>query len=185
MIPIPHISPISPIRPISPISLISPICLISLILCLLLALPLSAQEPDSTAVQSRLPVFDELAPEVEVHQSESVNQLLLSRCTGVERKYETVKNGYRIQVYSNNDPKTAAKESSDVAEKVRNLNLGIDIYRTYNAPFWRVRLGNFRTQEDANEVLDELKDVIQKQLPELLETGSIYIVHDEEVVLIK
>lgn len=79
----------------------------------------------------------------------------------------------------------AARESSEIAEKVRNLSLGLDIYRTYNAPFWRVRVGNFRTQDEANEVLDELKDVLQKQLPELLETGSIYIVHDEEVVLMK
>ena len=163
----------------------SPIRPIIIILFLLLAVSLYAQEADTTAVPNRLPLFEELEPEVEVHQSESVNQLLLSRCTGAERKYETVKNGYRIQVYSNNNPKTAAKESSDIAEKVRNLGLGIDVYRTYNAPFWRVRLGNFRTQEDANEVLDELKDVIQKQLPELLETGSIYIVHDEEVVLMK
>jgi hypothetical protein len=33
--------------------------------------------------------------------------------------------------------------------------------------------------------MDELKDVLQKQLPELLETGGIYTVHDEEVVLMK
>ena len=149
--------------------------------------PVMAQDADSTAVSqpTRLTLFDELEPEIEVHQSESVNQLLLSRTMGVERKYETVKNGFRIQVYSSNDQRVAARESSDIAEKVRNLNLGLDIYRTYNAPFWRVRLGNFRTQEEANEVLDELRDVLQKQLPELLETGGIYTVHDEEVVLMK
>lgn len=143
------------------------------------------QETDSVAVPARLPLFEELEPEVEVHQSESVNQLLLSRTMGVERKYEAVQNGFRIQVYSSNNQRVAARESSEIAEKVRNLSLGLDIYRTYNAPFWRVRVGNFRTQDEANEVLDELKDVLQKQLPELLETGSIYIVHDEEVVLMK
>lgn len=162
------------------ISLISLIGLISLV-----SSALAQEQADSVSVPARLPLFEELEPEVEVHQSESVNQLLLSRAMGVERKYESVQNGFRIQVYSSNDQKVAARESSDVAEKVRNLNLGIDIYRTYNAPFWRVRLGNYRTQEDANEVLDELRDVLQKQLPELLETGSIYIVHDEEVVLMK
>lgn len=143
------------------------------------------QETDSVTVPARLPLFEELEPEVEVHQSESVNQLLLSRTMGVERKYEAVQNGFRIQVYSSNNQRVAARESSEIAEKVRNLSLGLDIYRTYNAPFWRVRVGNFRTQDEANEVMDELKDVLQKQLPELLETGSIYIVHDEEVVLMK
>lgn len=143
------------------------------------------QETDSVTMPARLPLFEELEPEVEVHQSESVNQLLLSRTMGVERKYEAVQNGFRIQVYSSNNQRVAARESSEIAEKVRNLSLGLDIYRTYHAPFWRVRVGNFRTQDEANEVLDELKDVLQKQLPELLETGSIYIVHDEEVVLMK
>lgn len=143
------------------------------------------QETDSVTMPARLPLFEELEPEVEVHQSESVNQLLLSRTMGVERKYEAVQNGFRIQVYSSNNQRVAARESSEIAEKVRNLSLGLDIYRTYNAPFWRVRVGNFRSQDEANEVLDELKDVLQKQLPELLETGSIYIVHDEEVVLMK
>ena len=145
--------------------------------------PVMAQDADS--IPARLPLFDEMAPEVEIHQSESVNQLLLSRTMGVERKYEAVKNGFRIQIYSSNDQRVAARESSDIAEKVRNLNLGLDVYRTYNAPFWRVRVGNFRTQDEANEVMDELKDVLQKQLPELLETGGIYTVHDEEVVLMK
>lgn len=145
--------------------------------------PVMAQDADS--IPARLPLFEEMEPEIEVHQSESVNQLLLSRTLGVERKYEAVKNGFRIQVYSSNDQRVAARESSDIAEKVRNLNLGLDVYRTYNAPFWRVRVGNFRTQDEANEVMDELKDVLQKQLPELLETGGIYTVHDEEVVLMK
>lgn len=145
--------------------------------------PVMAQDADS--IPARLPLFEEIEPEVEVHQSESVNQLLLSRTMGVERKYEAVKNGFRIQIYSSNDQRVAARESSDIAEKVRNLNLGLDVYRTYNAPFWRVRVGNFRTQDEANEVMDELKDVLQKQLPELLETGGIYTVHDEEVVLMK
>lgn len=145
--------------------------------------PVMAQDADS--IPARLPLFEEMEPEVEIHQSESVNQLLLSRTMGVERKYEAVKNGFRIQIYSSNNQRVAARESSDIAEKVRNLNLGLDVYRTYNAPFWRVRVGNFRTQDEANEVMDELKDVLQKQLPELLETGGIYTVHDEEVVLMK
>ena len=152
---------------------------------LLLVVPASAQEADSTAIPSRLPIFEELEPSVTVHQSEAIQGLLFSRSFGTDRQYETLKNGYRIQVFSSNDPKTAAKESADIAERIRSLALGFDIYRTYNAPFWRVRLGNYPTQADANEALEEFKDVISKQLPELLLSGSIYIVHDEEVVLVK
>ena len=163
------------IRHIGLIGLISLICLTA---------SAQAQEVDSTAVTT-LPLLEELAPEVEVHQSESVSRLLLSRAMGIERNYETVRNGYRIQVYSSNDQRNAGRESADIAEKLRGMDLGLEVYRTYNAPFWRVRLGNYRTQADANEVLEELTHVIEKQMPELLEKGSIYIVHDEEVVLMQ
>jgi len=132
-----------------------------------------------------LPLIEQLEPEVTIHQSESVNRLLVSRSLGIDRKYENVANGYRIQVYSSNNQKVANKESADIAEKVRNLDLGIEVYRTYHAPFWRVRLGNYRTQAEANEVLSELTEILQKQLPEVFERGNIYIVHDEEVVIMQ
>lgn len=157
-----------------------------LLLALSLTITQTAKcEQVSDSIPPTLFIIQELEPEVEIRQSENVSRLLLSRTLGVERTYETITNGYRIQVYSSNNQKVAAKESSDIAEKVRNLGLDIDIYRTYHSPFWRVRIGNYRTQEDANEVMEELKEVLSKQLPELLETGSIYIVHDEEVVLMK
>ncbi len=142
-------------------------------------------QTDTLPAQPTLPLFDELAPQVVVHQSEDIRALLISRTLGNDRAFETVKNGYRIQVYSSNNLKMAAKESSDVAEKMREMDLGLEVYRTYSAPFWRVRLGNYRTQADANEVIEELISVIQKQYPELLDKGSVYVVHDEEVVLMQ
>ena len=159
---------------------------ILLVVALVLGACVLAQEPsDSVAVSRRLIIFDELQPEVQVHQSEAVEQLLLSRVFGVERSYEHLQDGFRIQVYSSNDQRVSSKESSDIAEKVRELGLGIEVYRAYMAPFWRVRLGNYRTQQEAQEALDELRDIIAKQAPELLEKGSMYVVHDEEVVLMK
>lgn len=144
------------------------------------------EEMDSLAVESGpLRIFTELEPEVTVHQSESVERLLTSRVQGIEREVQTLKKGFRIQFYSSNDAKRAASESADVAEQLRKLNLGYDIYRTYNAPFWRVRVGNFETQEEANEVLEELLEVVRKQAPKLLEHGGVYSTHDEEVVIIR
>ena len=133
----------------------------------------------------RLQIFDEMEPNVTVYQSENVNRLITSRVLGVEPESTATGRGFRIQFFSSNDPQTAANESSKVAEQLRSLDLGYDIYRTYNAPFWRVRVGNFQTQEEANEVLGELLEVVRAQKPELLENGGIYTTHDDEVVLTK
>lgn len=143
--------------------------------------PIRAQEVavDSLPALEPLRIFTELEPEVTVHQSGSVERLITSRVQGVEREVTTVKKGYRIQFYSSNDAKRAANESAKVAEQLRKLNLGYDIYRTYQAPFWRVRVGNFETQEEANEVMDELLEIVRKQAPKLLENGGVYSTHDE------
>ena len=157
-----------------------------------MTVPVVAQEPvqEPTQEQTQQPaqtlrIFDEMEPNVTVYQSDNVNRLLTTRVLGIEADDITTGRGYRIQFFSSNDPKTAAAESSKVAEQLRSLSLGFDIYRTYNAPFWRVRVGDFQTQEEANEVLEELLEIVAKQKPELLEQGSVYTTHDDEVVLMK
>lgn len=153
-------------------------------LALLSVLACKAQAPaDSVPATSRLPIFDEMEPGVTVHQSESVNRLLTTRVLGSEQENTTIGRGYRIQFFSSNNPKTASAESSKVAEQLRSLDLGFDIYRTYNAPFWKVRVGNFLTPEEAQEALDELLPIIRQQKPELLENGGVYVTHEEEVIL--
>ncbi|MBR3646884.1 MAG: SPOR domain-containing protein [Paludibacteraceae bacterium] len=177
-----------------------PIRHIILAAALAMTMPVVAQEPAQEPVQApaqesaqtvtpepkpSLRIFDEMEPNVTVYQSENVNRLLTTRVLGVEADEITTGRGFRIQFFSSNDPKTAAAESSKVAEQLRSLSLGYDIYRTYNAPFWRVRVGDFQTQEEANEVLEELLEIVAKQKPELLEQGSVYTTHDDEVVLVK
>lgn len=65
--------------------------------------------------------------------------------------------GYRIQVFSDNNTRTAKVEARSMA---RNISERFPEYRTYviyNSPFWRLRVGDFLSEEDANDAAVEIK----------------------------
>ena len=66
--------------------------------------------------------------------------------------YITV-SGYRIQVFSDNHQ----GKSNYKAQLIRNLDPTIETYVSFTSPFWRLRVGDFRTYEEANTKLRELK----------------------------
>ncbi|MCM1505210.1 MAG: SPOR domain-containing protein [Muribaculum sp.] len=66
--------------------------------------------------------------------------------------------GYRIQVFSDNNAQTAKAEAS---ARARNVSAKFPEYATYvvfSSPYWRLRVGNFRTQEEANNAAHLLKE---------------------------
>lgn len=65
--------------------------------------------------------------------------------------------GYRIQVFSDNNARSAKTEARTQA---RNISARFPQHRTYvvyNAPFWRLKVGDFRNQQDAQQAADEIK----------------------------
>jgi len=68
--------------------------------------------------------------------------------TGTDGKSYLTFQGYRVQVYAGNDP-LHSKEEAFRREKEIKEALGIATYVMYNAPFWRLRVGDFDTQEEA------------------------------------
>ncbi|MCW3787998.1 SPOR domain-containing protein [Plebeiibacterium sediminum] len=64
--------------------------------------------------------------------------------------------GFRIQLYlgSNNNAK---KEASEVKAKVLSLFQDEKIYVMYEAPFWRVQVGDFRSKSESLELYRKLK----------------------------
>jgi len=66
--------------------------------------------------------------------------------------------GYRIQVFSDNNARTAKAEARS---RARNVSAKFPEYATYvvfSSPYWRLRVGNFRTQEEANNAAHMLKE---------------------------
>lgn len=65
--------------------------------------------------------------------------------------------GYRVQVFSDNNARTAKAEAS---AKRRAISAKFPQYQTYvryTSPYWRLKVGDFRTQQEANTAAEELR----------------------------
>ncbi len=120
-----------------------------------------------------LSIFDSL-PGVQIIQDSTVAVLLDEAVTG---KHELVEmDGYRVQIYSSNQQQMAKTEALDLEQKLRDA-VNQTIYVQYLPPFWKVRIGDFRTYEEAKEYKKEFVT----QFPALM--GDTYIVRDKIQVM--
>jgi hypothetical protein len=95
----------------------------------------------------------------------------------INGKHEMVEiDGFRVQIYSSNRQQTAKGEALDLEEKLKNA-INQPVYVQYLPPFWKVRLGDFRTYEEAREY----KQQFVQTYPDLM--GDTYIVRDKILVL--
>lgn len=68
-----------------------------------------------------------------------------------------VTGGYRIQVFSGNNARTAKNDAENRATLIRENFPEVATYVIYDAPYWRLRAGDYATYEEAAVVLSELK----------------------------
>lgn len=66
--------------------------------------------------------------------------------------------GFRIQVYSGNNQRLSKNEAESRRDAILSSFPNMEVNVTFNSPVWRVKAGNFRTQEQASEALNELKN---------------------------
>ena len=148
----------------------------SMLFVLIAAMPVMADdtiEVVSTVVAPRVNLLEQM-PSVEVIQDSAVATLLDGAINGTREWVEI--EGYRVQIYSSNQQQTAKGEALDLEEKLQS-QVNQPIYVQYIPPFWKVRLGDFRTYEEAKEY----KKLFVQQFPDL--TGDTYIVRDKIKVL--
>ncbi len=128
---------------------------------------LSVSADDS--IPDRPSIFEAM-PNVQVRQDSAVQTLLHTMVYGTSGVAEI--DGYRVQIYSSNRQQTAKAEAlqleKELSDKVAN-----PIYVLYMTPFWKVRIGNFRTFAEANE----FKAQFVSQYPE--RQGDTYVVRDK------
>ena len=110
-------------------------------------------------------IIDELQQQknggvVNVYQSPELALLLQRDTTAIE---ERLVSGYRIQVYSDNTQKRAKEQAQERAKMIHTPDSTLSTYVTFNSPFWRVRVGNYASYEEAAVNLYELK----KLFPEI------------------
>ena len=84
---------------------------------------------------------------------------------------QTIENrgvGYRIQAYTDNNPRTAKAATQ---QRARDIAMKFPQYRsyiTYKAPAWRLRIGDFKTQQEAKAALNRIKSVYPKFAREMV-----------------
>lgn len=69
--------------------------------------------------------------------------------------------GYRIQVFADNNQRTAKNEAMSRKRQISSAFPEWDCYLSYKAPSWRLRVGDFKTRSEAVEVMKQ----IQKTFP--------------------
>ncbi len=120
-----------------------------------------------------------------IHHEGSVNKILklfLDESTVVnsekeERNKEIVYTGagYRVQVFSSNEQRTAKNRAQQIEKSLRFAFPSHGVYRVYSSPFWKVRIGDFRTQAEAREFMQSVK----ASFPEY--SRETYVVRDTNV----
>jgi hypothetical protein len=68
-------------------------------------------------------------------------------------------NGYRIQVYFGDNSRKGKTEARTAGLRFRNYFPELPVYVSFVSPHWLCRAGDFRTMEEANEVLRQIREM--------------------------
>lgn len=89
-----------------------------------------------------------------IHQS---NEIAVQMQKHIEvNKIHNWVNGYRVQVYSVGGANSKEKANTERTKFLTSF-ANSTVYITYQAPYFKVRVGNFRTQLDALAYLQQIK----------------------------
>lgn len=133
--------------------------LLTAALCAIFTLAmLSAAEPaDSLGIISRLSAN----PQVTVSQPDKLaDRLLPARNESAPESDSAAPvktGGYRVQVFSGNNPRTARAEAHGRAAAIGAEFPEWATYVSFDSPYWRLKVGDFRSYEDGQAALSLLK----------------------------
>ena len=113
-------------------------------------------------------------PNVVVHQDSAITLLLEDKSYNRQRGQRQV-SGFRVQVYASNTPQVAKNEALDLHETLSS-QVSMAVYVISEPPFWKVRLGDFLTREEAIDYKNQLNILF----PHL--QGSTYVVPDQVTI---
>jgi len=65
--------------------------------------------------------------------------------------------GYRVQVYAGGNQRKDRQQASRVGNEIKTLFPNLPVYVHFYSPRWICRVGNFRTYEEAHQVLNSVK----------------------------
>ncbi len=109
---------------------------------------------------------------VKVYNSYGIEESMADRSSRHVVKTGTGQ-GFRIQVFSSNVHRTAKTEAFNIEKELVTAFPETGIYVSYTSPFWKVRVGDFKTAAEARSFSEELINAF----PQL--KATTYIVKDK------
>lgn len=79
----------------------------------------------------------------------------LVRYSAQSNANQTTLDGFRIQIYSGSGV-TSKNDAAETQARFMKMHPEEKAYIIYNAPFWRVRVGDYRTRSEALRLLNKL-----------------------------
>lgn len=120
--------------------------------------------------QGRVMVYEDNSIKSVLGRSMSTNRTIYSKSDG--EQYEKMR-GFKIQVFSGNNQRTSKNEANSKQQMINQAFPEHESVVAFDSPFWRLRVGNFRTRDEASRVLDDMKKAFTSFGKEM------YIVVDE------
>lgn len=100
--------------------------------------------PDSLVAKLK-PVVAEASAETDVDENGNVSS------------QENHRAGYRVLVFDDNNPRSARHEALSRKYMVESKFTSMKAYVIFESPYWRVKVGDFRSRSEAEAALDELR----------------------------
>ncbi|WP_291530795.1 SPOR domain-containing protein [Bacteroides sp. UBA939] len=66
--------------------------------------------------------------------------------------------GYRVQVYVGNNTSSAKNEARAVGSRIKEYFPELPVYTSFNSPRWLCRVGDFRSIEEADATMRQLRN---------------------------
>ena len=127
---------------------------IAVLLLTMACLPLAAQDNIVDQLTRTVPGQGVIT----IHQDVRLDSLLgmvYDPSMSKDKKIQTI--GYRIQVYAGGNTRYAKEEAQKAAQYVKSKYPEISVYTEFVAPRWVCRVGDYKTIEEADQVMRMLK----------------------------
>lgn len=137
--------------------------ILSLLVLFLVVVSAPAQENGISKQQN---IFDALKKTdsltnatVKINQDSRIEQLIVNRgnsnsVSGYQS--QTTVSGYRVQVFSSNTQRTAKNDAFKIEKQIREQYPNEGVYVNYSSPFWKVRIGDFKSMAQAQLFRNQL-----------------------------
>lgn len=124
-------------------------------LCLCTAFHVHAQRNIVNSLEQDVPGQGKVV----IHQDARIAALIGSEYVPLNPEDAKVikRAGYRIQLYAGNNTRQAKNEAHDMAEKIKEQFPELPVYTTFNPPRWLCRAGDFRSIEEADAMMRQLR----------------------------